>query len=80
MTEERKEPVAHDLSADQDLVLSVLQDSEGPLDAIALSSRTRLSVERVLEALTGLEERGLVKRQEPEPVHERFASADLQLA
>jgi len=82
MAEERTgdADMAGELPADQELVLGVLQDSGGPMDVIALSSRTRLSVERVLDALKGLQEQDLVERRDPEPVHERFASAGLQPA
>jgi hypothetical protein len=65
------EPEAQNLSDDERVVYKALR--EDPQDAIAISSRTRLPVDRVVEILHALVERGLAQRREPEPVHERFS-------
>jgi hypothetical protein len=69
------------LSDDAKLVSQVLQEEGGPLDVIAISSRTRLPIERVMVIVQDLVGRGLAKPAEPEPVHERFTpSGPLQPA
>jgi uncharacterized membrane protein len=65
-------PTRRELSDDERLILDLLAEQQGPLDGIAISSATRLPVEQVLKVLGQLSEEGLVKRVEPEPVHERF--------
>ena len=60
------------INKEESLILDVL-DAERPLDVIGIASSTRLPVERVLNLLEGLEQRGLVERVKPEPVHERFS-------
>jgi hypothetical protein len=65
----------HGLSEDEQQVAALLKESSAPLDAIAIASQTRLQVQEVLAILDTLVERGLASKAEPEPVHERFATA-----
>lgn len=63
------------LGDDAQLVWKTLQTEAEPLDAIAISSLTRLPIERVLSAVDELLTHGLAQRVEAEPVHQRVASA-----
>ena len=60
---------------DAQLVWKTLQDQGRALDAIAISSVTRLPIERVMSAVQELLNAGLAQPVEPEPVHQRVASS-----
>jgi hypothetical protein len=72
--ETHPEPVQ--LDGEESLVLEVLKAAKGaPMDVIEISNGARLSIERTLRALEFLAGHGLVRRVDPEPVHERFTPA-----
>jgi DNA-binding IclR family transcriptional regulator len=63
-----------ELSVKEQQVIDLLKASGEPMDAIAVASQTRLEVTEVLDIFNSLEERGLVRKAQPERVHERFAA------
>jgi len=68
------DPQNHEnLSTEERLVLDVVKAEGAPLDAIAISGRTRMAVERVLEIVESLIARGELVRVDPEPVHNRVS-------
>lgn len=62
------------LSADAWRILEALREQAEPMDAISLSSVTRLQMETVLAAIQELKQAGAVELVAPEPVHERIAA------
>src|SRR5215216_4272952 len=66
-------PTAADLSAAAKQILEVLREQAQPMDAISLSSITRLPMAEVLDAVRELKDAGAVQQVDPEPVHERVA-------
>ena len=64
-----------DLTPTERAILDELQASGEPLDAIAIASRARLDVDAVLLGVRTLLDRHLVALTDPEPVHQRFATA-----
>ena len=62
------------LTPEEQLVMDALGEA-GPLDAIGISSRTRLAVPQVLEVIESLKTKHLVNVGRPEPVHEQVLVA-----